>query len=175
MGTRSDLYALFYSGDVVAKLAMAKDLYVRYGKLIALRPEIMSQLAAVQVLECAMQTQMGAMGMGATCVQCANRQGGGCCSRYMAGENDVLQLLMNLLAGVQVAVQRDDLIGCCFLGAAGCILTLKPMFCLNYNCIHITGHEDPAILLLLEQRTGELLCRQNVLESLLLDFFCERL
>ena len=49
------------------------------------------------------------------------------------------------------------------------------MFCLNYNCSHITGKEEPAILLLLEQQTGDLLRKQAVLEGLLLDFFYENL
>jgi len=135
----------------------------------------MAQLTAVEADERALRDQMGAMGMGATCTQCASRQGGGCCSLYMAGENDVLQLLMNLLAGVQVRILDNGGKECCFLGVSGCILTLKPMFCLNYNCNHIKDKEDMATLLLLEQKTGALLTKQAVLEQLLLDFFCENL
>ncbi len=175
MVTRSEIYSLFYSGDVVVKLAAAHDLYGRYGKELSLRPDIMSQLDMMQVSEHALQAQMGTMGMGGTCTQCAARVGGGCCSRFMAGENDVLQLLMNLLAGIQVSIQQDDLIECCFLGVAGCILIMKPMFCLNYNCSHITGKEESAVLLLLEQQTGDLLRKQAELEKLLLEFFYENL
>jgi hypothetical protein len=115
---------------------------------------------------------MAAMAMGATCTQCAGRPGGGCCSRYMAAENDVLQLLLNMLAGVQVHIQQDNRIECCFLGKTGCILSFKPMFCLNYICSHIKGKGDRANLLLLEQRTGDLLTKQAAMEQLLLDFFC---
>lgn len=175
MATRSEIYALFYSGDVVVKLAAARDLHARYGHALALRPDIMSQLAALAASEHALQAQMGAMGMGNSCTQCAVRPGGGCCSRYMAAENDVLQLLMNMLAGVQVTIQQDGPVECCFLGVAGCILVMKPMFCLNYNCSHIKGKEDGPALILLEQRTGELLRKQAVLEDLLIDFFCENL
>jgi hypothetical protein len=173
MGTRTEIYTLFYSGDVAVKLAVARDLYARYGQTLALRPEIMAQLAAVGASERALQGQMAAMAMGATCTQCASRQGGGCCSGYMAAENDVLQLLMNLLAGIQVGVQQDDGIECCFLGVTGCVLSFKPMFCLNYICGHIKGDGTPATLLLLEQRTGSLLRKQADMEQLLLDFFCE--
>lgn len=172
---RSELYPLFYSGDVMLKLAAARDLHDRYGSALAQRPEIMSQLAGVETAERALQVQMGSMEMGVTCTRCASRQGGGCCSRYMAGENDVLQLLMNMLLGAQVAIQQDDVIECCFLGRTGCVLILKSMFCLNYNCTHIREKEVPATLLLLEQRAGELLTRQAVLEEMLLDFFCEKL
>jgi hypothetical protein len=174
LGTRSEIYTLFYSGDVAVKLAVAQDLYARYGQALALRPEIMAQLAAVETSEHALQTQMGTMVMGITCTQCASRQGGGCCSRYMAAENDVLQLLMNMLAGIQVAIQQDDRIECCFLGETGCVLSFKPMFCLNYICGHIKEDGESATLLLLEQRTGSLLTKQAGMEQLLLDFFCEK-
>jgi hypothetical protein len=96
MVTRSEIYALFYGGDVLSKLATARDLYGRYGKVLAVRPEILVHMAAVQGAERDLQTRMGAMRMGVTCSRCAARAGGGCCSRFMAGENDVLQLLMNM-------------------------------------------------------------------------------
>ena len=175
MVTRSEIYALFYGGDVLSKLAAARDLYGRYGKVLALRPDIMAQLKAMEVSELALQAQMGGMGMGVTCSRCATRAGGGCCSRFMAGENDVLQLLMNMLAGVQVTIQQGDMGECCFLGGKGCILIMKSMFCLNYNCIHIKAKEESVTLLLLERRTGDLLRKQAVLEGVLLDFFCENL
>ena len=175
MGTRSEIYTLFYSGDVAVKLAVAQDLYARYGQALVLRPDIMAQLAAVGASERALQTQMGAMAMGVTCTQCASSPGGGCCSGYMAAENDVLQLLMNMLAGIQVGIQQDDGIECCFLGETGCVLSYKPMFCLNYICGHIKEAGEPAPLLLLEQRTGSLLRKQAGMEQLLLDFFCENI
>lgn len=175
MVTRSEIYALFYSGDVLFKLATARDLYGRYGNALALRPDIMAQLTAMEVSERALQAQMGGMGMGVTCTRCATRAGGGCCSRFMAGENDVLQLLMNMLAGVQVTIQHENMIECCFLGGKGCVLIMKSMFCLNYNCSHIKGKEESVTLLLLERRSGDLLRKQAVLEGVLLDFFCENL
>jgi hypothetical protein len=173
MRTRAEIYTLFYSGDVTVKLAVAHDLYGRYGQALVRRPEIMAQLATMEAAERALQAQMVSMAMGVTCTQCAGRQGGGCCSRYMAAENDVLQLLMNMLAGFQVSLQHDDGIECCFLGQAGCVLSFKPMFCLNYICSHIKEDEDVATLLLLEQRTGDLLTKQAGMEQLLLDFFCK--
>jgi len=175
MSIRSGLYTKFYSGDVVVKLAAARELYSRFGQDLLHHPGIRTQLIAVQADERVLQEQMGAMGMGVTCAQCASRPGGGCCSRYMAGENDVPQLLMNLLAGVEVAIQQDGEGECCFLGPAGCVLALKPMFCLNYNCVHIKEKAESETLRLLEQKTGVLLTRQSVLEQLLLDFFVKKL
>lgn len=175
MAIRSEIYTQFYSGDVVVKLAVARELYSRFGQELLLLPEMRTQLTAVQADERALQEQMAAMEMGATCTQCASRPGGGCCSRFMAGENDVPQLLMNLLAGVEVAFQGDGDGECCFLGTTGCVLALKPMFCLNYNCVHIKDKAQGDPLRLLEQKTGSLLTGQSALEQLLLDFFCVNL
>jgi len=171
MGMRSEIYTLFYSGEVAMKLAIAEDLYSRYGQTLVRQPNIMAQLAEVVAAEHSLQSQMGAMAMGVTCTRCASRQGGGCCSGYMAAENDVLQLLMNMLAGIQVDVHPGEGIECCFLGETGCVLSFKPMFCLNYICSHIKGDEESATLLLLERRTGSLLRKQADMEKLLLDFF----
>jgi len=46
MGTRSEIYTLFYSGDVVLKLAVAQDLYARYSQALVLRPDINMLLPA---------------------------------------------------------------------------------------------------------------------------------
>jgi len=64
MLTRAEIYSLFYSGDVVVKLAAARDLYASYGQVLVQRLDIMSQLAAMQVSERALQARMGSMGMG---------------------------------------------------------------------------------------------------------------
>jgi hypothetical protein len=173
--TRSEMYAYFYSGDVPLKLGVARKLYAQFGNVLLQQPDILAHLTIVEANERALQVQMRAMTMGATCTLCASRQAGGCCSIFMAGENDVLQLLMNLLAGVQVVMQQNNQQECCFLGITGCILTMKPMFCLNYNCSHIKEKEVAVTLLHLEQRTAAMLVSQAGLEMLLLDFFCENL
>lgn len=171
MLTRAELHARFYTGTVTEKLTLARSLYAAHGEKLALLPEILAQLTLLRHKESALLKQMQTMEMGQTCSLCVSRVGGGCCSRYMAGENDVLQLLMNLLAEVPVALQRDDDSGCCFLGSRGCTLLLKPLFCLNYNCSHIKDKADSRSLLLLEQHAGSLLCQQTELEGMLLNYF----
>lgn len=175
MLTRADLHALFYTGTVDKKLALASTLYGEHGRELLQSTEVVEQLTLLRRKERALQEQMQAMAMGQTCTLCATRAGGGCCSRYMAGENDVLQLLMNLLADVPVALQRDDDNECCFLGERGCILLLKPLFCLNYNCSHIKEKAGCTTLQLLEQRAGSLLSQQTELEGVLLAYFFRRL
>ncbi len=171
MATRFELYTRFYTGDLSLKLTMATSLYERHGETIKALPEVAFHLAVANDAERAVSAQMSTMNLGARCAQCAIQPGGGCCSSFMANENDVLQLLMNLLAGKKVMKQHDNIVNCGLLGTAGCTLTFKPLFCLNYLCSQIKENEKSSSLTRLEQRTGELLQTQIVLEQLLLDFF----
>ncbi|MEN8188834.1 MAG: hypothetical protein ABFS19_03230, partial [Thermodesulfobacteriota bacterium] len=119
-------------------------------------------------------SQMRSMEMHHTCSHCGSRPGGGCCSLYMAGETDVIQLLMNMMAGVTVEMVNRDGVECCYLGGQGCILPLKPMFCLNYNCEQIQQQSGLEELDRLDQLSGALLQAQHELEKKLIDFLRER-
>lgn len=112
---------------------------------------------------------MAAMHLGATCQRCATRDGGGCCSAFMAGETDGVQILMNLLAGISFATLNTLPGECCYLGDSGCIFPLKPMFCLNYNCSHIFTSRDRQQVDELMQLTGALLGCQYTMEQRILD------
>lgn len=105
------------------------------------------------------------------CVRCGSGPRGGCCSPEMGDDCDSLLVLMNLLAGCDVSVQRRDGIECHFLGPAGCILLFKPFFCLNYNCRKIQDALAKDSMSAIEMHTGRLLCRQHLLEQQLRDFF----
>ncbi|TKB05933.1 hypothetical protein [Desulforhopalus sp. IMCC35007] len=89
----------------------------------------------------------------------------------MAGETDSLQILINLMAGVNVIPVNHNPAECCYLDtAAGCIFTFKPMFCLNYNCQSIKGQLKRAGEQQLEKLTAMLLGSQYELEMLLFRF-----
>jgi hypothetical protein len=105
------------------------------------------------------------------CVRCGSGPGGGCCSPEMGNDCDSLLVLMNLLAGRDVAVQRRDGIECFFLGPAGCILLFKPFFCLNYNCRKIKNGLAKDSMSAVEMHTGRLLFQQYLLEQHMRDFF----
>ena len=89
----------------------------------------------------------------------------------IAAETDVAQLLLNMLAGVVVEIQRSNGTDCCYLGERGCLFLLKPIFCLNYNCSIITLGGQRDNLLMLEKRTGILLRTQQDMENRMIDFF----
>lgn len=175
MNGRSELYGFLYGGTVLEKRQRAGGLHHRFGSELLALPEINDWLRKMEEAQWGLKGQMEIMAMGHTCSWCARRPGGGCCSHSMAGENDVLQLLMNLLAGVELQIQQQRVDECVFLGETGCVLRFKPMFCLNYNCSHIRKRADRQALLLLEKKTGTLLTRQAELETRLVDFFCATL
>jgi hypothetical protein len=115
----------------------------------------------------AVSDQMTAMALGSLCSRCASRPKGGCCSIAIAEETDELQLLMNLLAGVEVHLLYHDSESCPFLGPGGCQFFFKPMYCLNYTCQRIHEAASMPALSELERLTGLQLQHQYTLEQLL--------
>lgn len=105
------------------------------------------------------------------CIRCGSGPRGGCCSPEMGSDCDSLLVLMNLLAGCDVSVQRRDGIECFFLGPAGCILLFKPFFCLNYNCRKIKNGLTNDSMSAVEMHAGRLLCQQYLLEQHMREFF----
>jgi hypothetical protein len=168
------LYALLYGGDVGAKLTVAEKLFRFYSQALKQEPLLAAGLSLLSGLHDALQQQMLAMGMDRTCARCAQGSGGGCCSMTMAAETDVAQLLLNMLAGVAISLQRNNNSDCRYLGENGCIFLFKPMFCLNYICGKIVACEKPDNLQILEEKTGILLQAQQDMEKKLIEFFKAR-
>lgn len=163
----------FYAGSIQARLAVAQRLYADLAPELAASEAFAPRLAQAVGLAGELARTMAELDLGALCAVCGAKPGGGCCSSFMAGENDAVQLLLNLLAGVPVAMLREDE-ECCFLGERGCLLLFKPMFCLNYNCRQIRQGAAPARMQRLEQGVGRLLQQQYGLEQLLLEFLRQR-
>ena len=156
-----------YNGPTPSRLDFALELYHGHHEQLLAGEKLTGQLTLLKKLASALQDHMRRMNLGPLCARCATGAGGGCCSLYMAGETDALQLLMNLLAGVPVAMVRDDGRECCYLGESGCIFLFKPIFCLNYNCSHIAVAASPGEMRELERLTGQMLTAQYQTEKLL--------
>jgi hypothetical protein len=103
------------------------------------------------------------------CIRCAGTDSGGCCSSYMEANTNALLLLINKLYGVTVEHQHSSDTECCFLGKTGCILPIKPVFCLNYNCKHIVDQASENEMEILDRLAGKLLYEQTHLESIILE------
>jgi hypothetical protein len=145
-----------------------KNLYDRHGKQLLADKAITNSLALLRKYAAKLSAQMEAINLRQLCSNCASRTGGGCCSSYMEANSDVILLLINRLYGINVTRQHENSTQCCFLGHSGCILPIKPMFCLNYNCKHISDLATTTEMNDLEQLAGRLLTEQTRLESILL-------
>lgn len=160
-----------YRGDATAKLALSQRLAARYRKGLSCETHLIDQVQGLQEKVGQLEDHMVAMDLGRTCAGCAATPGGGCCSAYMGNENpDALLLLMNILAGVEVALVCGNGVECPFLGESGCVLLVKPIFCLNYLCGRIRDEALAEELIVLERRSGTLLMAQYVVEQSLIDF-----
>lgn len=160
-----------YRGDATAKLALSQRLAARYRKGLSCETHLIDQVQGLQEKVGQLEDHMVAMGLGRTCAGCAATPGGGCCSAYMGNENpDTLLLLMNILAGVEVVLVCGNGEECAFLGESGCVLLVKPIFCLNYLCSRIRAEAQGQDLTVLERWSGTVLTAQSVLEQSLIDF-----
>jgi hypothetical protein len=168
------LYSLFYSGDLAAKLDLAQRLFRCHRRDLEQDVRVAAGLSALLRRHETLTAQMLAMEMDVLCSCCAQKTGGGCCSLAIAEETDVVQLLMNMLAGVAVSLTVNDGVSCPYLGGKGCIFLFKPFFCLNYLCPKIVSSKRGDALQLLERQTGRLLQAQTAMEGILMDFFAER-
>ena len=150
-------------------LALARSLYKDHGARLSGEQEVIDGLSLIRRQESALNVQMQRMDMGKRCGTCAAREGGGCCSAYMGGNADSILLLINMLLQKTVAFQHDNGIDCRYLGATGCILPIKPIFCLNYNCSHIRDAATNREMARLEGHAAGLLSAQTELETTLVD------
>lgn len=165
---KHQLTSVIYGGKVSSRLHFAQQLFRQYGQQLHNNQIVADALQALCDCQTELVRHMAGMGMTSHCLQCVAANGGGCCSHFMAGETDGLQLLMNILVGVDVKRVRDDNSECRYLGEHGCIFRFKPMFCLNYNCQRILTSSTASSIRQLEQQTGKLLGRQYAMEQLLL-------
>ncbi len=164
-----EIISISYCGYAPEKLAKAEEMLQEFGQNLLAESKIVAAVEELRERVVSLDTHMAAMDMGKNCSACAATPLGGCCSAYMGHENnDVLQLLMNMLAGIKVKLVRSDDLECCFLEETGCLLLFKPIFCLNYLCERIRQHSGEQDLKLLEERTASLLGGQVELEGLII-------
>jgi len=163
-----------YGTSLPERLLLAQRLFAAHGKRLLALAVMQRHLETLHLLQKEVSRCMAESAMPEYCRSCATASfSGGCCSRAMAEENDAVLLLLNLLSGCTVEVQRDDGIECLFLGSAGCTLRFKPFFCLNYLCRQLRHKMDQAELRELEKASGRLLQEQFAAEQFLLGIWEE--
>ncbi len=169
--TIQELYRRLYSHPARESLRLAEELFDCFGDEIGKSRRVGQLLDELNLETESLSSQMAGMKMDVICTACAATEKGGCCSLYMADECDVLQIIMNLLAKVPVAIQQTDGTDCWFLGSTGCVFRFKPMFCLNYNCSRIKNSAGDKEMTELERTIGRQLLAQHRLEQELFQFF----
>lgn len=163
-----------YGAPLPRKLELARRLLTRYGEQLLSMSALRHHLDACSALQNDVRLCMVESGMPAFCRNCAVASAsGGCCSLAMTEENDAVVLLLNLLAGSPVEIQRPAGAECLFLGESGCSLRFKPFFCLNYLCRQLRDQVQPALLHKLAKATGRLLQGQYATEQFLLRYLHE--
>ena len=161
---------LFFEGSLEKKIDRMNILYQNYGSQLLADSSVMTALARIKQYCAALSDHMAAMDLGTLCTKCAQTSNGGCCSRYMEANSDVILLLINRLQRPEaIQLQHDRAAECRLLGERGCTLAVKPMFCLNYNCKHISDKATGPEMTRLEQLAGQLLTEQTRLEELILE------
>jgi len=163
-----------FDGPVAARQVLAEKLYQNHGAAILLDDGLCTDIDQMKEYALLLSSHMTEIGMGRSCTRCAAGPGGGCCSLYMAGETDAIQMLMNMLVGVTVLQVRNDGVECSYLGEKGCLFTFKPIFCLNYNCKNIRESVSPEDTRELERLTGRLLGKQYQVEQRLLGLIMDK-
>lgn len=158
----------YFSGTVTEKRKRCQRFLTEHGDLLRSDPILQQKLELLQQHIKSLDSYMKDLKMGALCSSCAATAKGGCCSAFMAGNTDVMQLVINTLLGVLVVKQHNREEECCYLGDSGCIFPAKPIFCLNYNCTAILNRIDQNILDRLNRLSGLVLQCQLDLENYLL-------
>ncbi|MBI4880309.1 MAG: hypothetical protein HY812_11725 [Planctomycetes bacterium] len=147
--------------------ARAQAVLRERGAALRAREEVRRGLARVRRLGRGLEARMRGLGLDRLCVRCGLGPRGGCCAREMENEGDSLLLVANLLLGADVGAQRGEDSECSFLGARGCALRQKPIFCLNYLCAGMTGALSEADLAALRSETARCLEAYLTLEGML--------
>lgn len=169
MKTRQELFTEIFEGPVASRLAYSRVIVEKIEPGLYENHQFQRLFRQLQHYARELNNHMRGMDLGSLCCHCASQPSGGCCSLFMSGETDAVQMALNRLAGVDVELVCDNGQECVFLGDSGCIFLFKPMFCLNYNCKNIHESRQVEDVQRMEQLTGRLLSLQYELEKCVLE------
>lgn len=89
-----------------------------------------------------LQSKMRAARMDRICKACGEATGGGCCGASVARQVGPWLLLANRLLGHAPPTQEGDFTVCRYLGPSGCVLLIKPLICVKYDCREMLSSVD---------------------------------
>ena len=89
------------------------------------------------------------------CRECEEKEGGSCCGAGLERHFSGILLLINLLLGETLPLEREQPSSCFFLSRTGCLLSARHVLCINYVCDKITSRMKPDQLAALRDAEGE--------------------
>jgi hypothetical protein len=147
------------SRSVRERIAWAEVCFQEKGVLLLRDERSMALLSRLKGAVRSSRTAMGVSGVVDECRTCEEREGGSCCGAGLENKYDGTLLLINLLLGIQLPIQRFDPMSCLFLGPDGCLLIARHVICVNYLCRKIEDRIDSSKIAALREKEGiELEC-----------------
>jgi hypothetical protein len=148
------IHSISLDSPIKAKIGWAKDCLDAIGEILT-GDEIITSLC--QELRAAIRNSHAAMiqlGIVEECRECEDVRGGSCCGLGLENYYSGNLLLINLLLGVDVPLERTDPRGCFFLGDRGCRLGVRDVICINYLCEEITSRFPASGIAELREKEG---------------------
>jgi len=140
---------------IFEKIEKAKRLYKEFGKDVVSDPEINALLSKYRKEIINTQEMMLDLGIVKACAFCdANTPGGSCCGKGIEDWYDEILLLINMLLGCDIPLDRRGDNDCLFLGERGCLLIARNYFCVNYLCKKIWKGLDTEALSMMQGQAG---------------------
>lgn len=93
-------------------------------------------------------------GVAKICADCGNAKTD-CCGKGVEFKYSKELLLINLLLGVQIPLERPFSQSCHFLSSKGCILLARHVFCINFLCQRLRAQVTHEQLLKLQESEGK--------------------
>jgi hypothetical protein len=160
-----ELNEKIYRAGVLEKISIAKFLYEDISPDLLKNTFMTRQINIVKDCNLRMITFMKSLGLVKICKDCAKDNHSKCCFSDMSEEADSILLMMNMLLNGEVKMNFGSGLDCCFLGANGCSLIMKPFFCLAYNCRKVIVKNSQKKIMELSSYLDELQCEQDKIEQ----------
>ncbi len=136
------------------KIAIAKNLYCRWGEVLRTDSAISAQLKELSARVEASSKFCILSGVARACGSCDLEEGGSCCGAGFEDRYSPELLLINLLLGVTLPELRNSANSCHFAGEGGCVLPVREILCVNYLCARLQKIIPPQKLFQLQEATG---------------------
>ncbi len=139
------------------KISIAQEMYIGYKPKILKDDTVTYWLSQLHKYITKREKQLVKSGIAEACKICEEEMGGSCCGKGIENIYDQWMLLINILLGCNLPIQRYKPDSCFFLGERGCILKVPHVLCINYICKKLEQEISKKQLFVLRQIEGEMI------------------